>query len=446
MSEGRTWRIHGGKRLSGTVSLHGNKNSALPAMAASLLLAKSGQRIVLDNVPRIRDVQVLSDILGHLGIRASWLGPDRLSLERIRRFPKAPDIPRGVVARIRGSIILLGPLAGIWPEFKLPKPGGDKIGTRPITAHMNALADLGVRITDRRGVLTVRRTVTDSVPRLSVWLTEQSVTATEAVLLYSPFLGSRTTLTVYGAACEPHIVTLCRLLSAMGARIGGAGSNRLTVRWPRAPRPPKDPVRLDDDFMEATTYAVAAAVTGSDLDIRFSRPADLELIDRYLRWFGVRSEVVPSRKLWRILGSRSPLRVDARLQVIKAEPWPRVPTDVMSVLVVLATQCSGTVKFLEYMYDDRFGFVQMLQDMGARISAQGPHVISVTGPTPLAGNEMLMRPDIRSGAAMLLAALAGQGASVLHDRNDVIGRGYQELPESLARLCASVELIPSPFR
>ncbi|HXV27172.1 MAG TPA: UDP-N-acetylglucosamine 1-carboxyvinyltransferase [Candidatus Paceibacterota bacterium] len=446
VSDRKTWRIVGRKRLNGRVAVHGNKNAALPAMTASLLLPRTGNELVLTNIPRIRDVMVLTDILAHLGISSSWDGTDTLRLKRVRMFNRMPDLPREVVSRIRGSIVLLGPLSGLWKEFTLPKPGGDKIGTRPITAHTSALADLGVRVSDRSGVLTVSRAIDPGTAgSLQVWLTEQSVTATETVLLHSAFLGRKQSLTVNGAATEPHIVTLCRVLSAMGARISGTGSSVLNISWPRGRTRPVRPVRCDDDFMEATTLAVAAAVSRGNVDIVFRNPGSLELIDRYLRWMGVRTDILPEKNMWRIHGARSTLRLNSRLGVIKAEPWPRLPTDVMSAMVVLATQCRGTVKFLEYMYDDRFGFAQMLQDMGATIRTEGPHVISVSGPTPLAGNEMLLRPDIRSGAAMLLAALAASGTSLLHDRRGVIARGYQDLAASLKGLGADITEVSGLF-
>jgi UDP-N-acetylglucosamine 1-carboxyvinyltransferase len=232
----------------------------------------------------------------------------------------------------------------------------------------------------------------------------------------------------------------------MGAEIRGIGSNRLIVRWPHAPVPPREAIRLDDDFMEAATYAVAAAITKSDLDITHAQVQDLELVDRYLRWMGVRTQVLPEQNLWRIKGSKSSLEIDARrLKAIKAEPWPRFPTDVMSAFVVLATRCTGTLKFLEYMYDDRFGFIPLLEDMGASIRREGQHVITVSGPTALSGNEAFLRPDIRSGAAMLLAALAADGKSILHDRRSVIARGYQDLPKTLASLGARIAEVSEPF-
>lgn len=444
-SEKKTWRIKGHVRLKGTMSVHGNKNSALPCIAASLLLQKVGQSMVLSNVPRIRDVLVMADILPAFGITAAWERSGRLRLSRTEPMPKQVAAPREAIALIRGSIILLGPLAGRYSSFKLPKPGGDKIGTRPITAHLSALADLGVRVSDRRGMLEVKRSRSNSdVRKLRVWLTEQSVTATEILLLHSAFLNGKE-LTLFGAATEPHIVALCRLLVTMGARIQGISSNILTVYWPRTIREPKKAFRLDDDFMEASTLAVAAAVSRSNVDISYHNPADLELTDRYMKWMGVETELDVANRRWRIRGRTSRMRIRPDFTVIKAEPWPRFHTDIMSLFVVLATQCTGTLKCIEYMYDDRFGFVQALNDMGARIRVQGPHVIVVEGGTPLSGNEMLLRPDIRSGAAMLIAALAARGTSVLHDRKGVVARGYEDLPGALMGAGAKIEEIQHLF-
>jgi UDP-N-acetylglucosamine 1-carboxyvinyltransferase len=255
--------------------------------------------------------------------------------------------------------------------------------------------------------------------------------------MYSGFMESGQQLTIIDAACEPHIVTLCSILECMGAHIEGTYSNILRVSWPRGRCAPETAIALDGDFMEATTYAIAAALTRSDLSIPFSNAGVyLFLIDRYLGWMGVHTTL--ERDAWHIHGSTSTLIVDTSLKSIKAEPWPRFPTDVMSMFVVLATQCTGTIKFVEYMYDDRFGFVQSLRDIGARIDVLPPHAIVVHGPTPLSGNDLFLRPDIRSGAAMLLAALISKGTTVLHDRNNIISRGYQELPETLAALGAHV--------
>ena len=431
----KIWNIGTGARLSGMVPVHGNKNAALPAITAALLLPLGGA-LTLGQVPRISDVSVLLDILGHLGITSHWTGQQQLTLTRERHVDSEPVVPAELTSRIRGSITLLGPLSGMYQNFRLPKPGGDKIGGRPIGAHITALSDLGIDVTDEAGYFVCART--DShLHGGTIMLTEQSVTATLMLLLYSGFLPPHEQLTIIDAACEPHVVTLCTILEAMGARIDGTYSNLLRISWPDGRHEPVAPLRLDDDFMEATTYAIAAAITRSDLVIPFHNAGIyLFLIDRYLGWMGVATAL--ERDQWTIFGSRSKLAIDPTLKTIKAEPWPRFPTDVMSMFVVLATQCGGSLKFIEYMYDDRFGFVQSLRDIGARIEQMPPHAIVVHGPTPLVGNEMFLRPDIRSGAAMLLAALCSSGTTILHDRGGVIERGYQQLPETLASLGAPI--------
>ena len=442
MSERNVWKIGAGARISGLVALHGNKNSALPCMAASLLLPP-GQTLRLDNVPRISDVATLSDILRIYGVVSSWTGPSSLELRRDTYPSVAPVAPPELASRIRGSIVLLGALAAQYRSFRLAKPGGDRIGGRPITAHLTALEDLGFVITDEPGILDVRR-VADRIMGGTVVLVEQSVTATLLLLLYSSCLGPDQHLTIVDAACEPHVATVCLLLERMGAQIGGFYSNLLTIRWPAGVHGPDEPLRLDDDFMEAATYAVAAAVTAGDLLIPFQNAGlTLHQVDRYLNWMGVRTELRSHG--WFIAGANSTRRLSPALRSIKAEPWPRFPTDVMSMFVVLATQCTGSLTFVEYMYDDRFGFVQALRDIGARIDVEGRHAITVHGPTALAGNELFLRPDIRSGAAMLAAALAASGTTLLHDRGGVIERGYQDLPETLARLGAPIERLADPF-
>jgi UDP-N-acetylglucosamine 1-carboxyvinyltransferase len=437
----RTWRVGTANRLLGPVRIHGNKNAALPAIAAALLLPDGGS-LHLDNVPRISDVATLCDIIAIYGVTSLWTGPSSLLLRRTGRYQNAPELPETLASRIRGSIVLLGALAAQYDSFRLAKPGGDRIGGRPITAHIAALEDLGFQVTDEGPSLQVRRQVRRRGG--TVLLIEQSVTATLMLLLYSACLKPDEHLTILNAACEPHVITLCLLLESMGATVDGLASNLLTVRWPHGTREPAQPVRLDDDFMEAATFAVAAAVTRSDLDIPFANAGlYLNLLDRYLGWMGVRSELGPHQ--WRILGSVSDYRIHPALRVIKAEPWPRFPTDVMSMFIVLATRCTGSLKFVEYMYDDRFGFVQSLRDIGAHIDVTPPHAIVVHGPTALRGDEFFLRPDIRSGAAMLLAALAADGTTVLHDRGGVIERGYQDLPRALAALGAPVEELVLPL-
>lgn len=441
-SNRRVWRVGPGARLSGVVPTHGNKNAALPCMAASLLLSV-GNQLVLENVPHISDVSTMAEILVVYGIRVSWMNESTLALNRMRYVTPAPDVPPEIARRIRGSITLLGALATQYTTYQLTKPGGDRIGGRPITAHLIALEDVGFEVTEEREALTVRRLA--PLPRGgTLVLTEQSVTATLMLLLYSACLGPHEHLTVVDAACEPHIVTLCGLLQAMGAVIEGIYSNVLTIRWPNGVHAPLSAWALDDDFMEATTYAVAAAITKSDLVIPFTCAGlYLQLIDRYLGWMGIHTVLGPDS--WSVLGSVSTRTINHSLQVIKAEPWPRFPTDIMSMFVVLATQCTGTLKFIEYMYDDRFGFVQSLRDIGATIDLFPPHAIVVHGPTPLAGNELFLRPDIRSGAAMLLAALAASGTTIVHDPRAVIERGYQELPQTLAALGAPIESLHPRF-
>jgi len=436
------WKVVPGNPLQGTVSIHGNKNAALPCLAASLLLPV-GESMELAHVPRISDVRTMCDILSIYGIRVSWREPSTVILKRERYSEDAPTLPPELAKKIRGSIVLLGALATQYRSFVIAKPGGDRIGGRPITAHMTALADLGFTVSDDDTSLAVSRSSNTFVDG-TVMLTEQSVTATLMLLLYSACLAPHQRLTIGDAACEPHIVTLCRLLQSLGAHVEGLYSNLLTVTWPSGVTATENAFRLDDDFMEAGTYAVSAAVTRSDITIPFQMAGlYLHTMDRYLRWMGVRTELAEHR--WTVLGSRSDLHIHKGLQVIKAEPWPRFPTDVMSMFVVLATQCTGTLKFVEYMYDDRFGFVQSLRDMGAAIDLQPPHAIVVRGPTSLQSNELFLRPDIRSGAAMLIAALCADGTSILHDHRNIIARGYQHLPQGLALLGADISEVENPF-
>ena len=442
-----TWEIKGPNKLSGEVKIHGNKNSTFPCIAASLLLKNPEQSIILGNVPQIKDVFVLIDVIKYLGIDAIWLDENTLKLSPIENFKiDTVSIPDEIMAKIRGSVVLLGPLIAKFKSFSLPRPGGDKIGSRPLTAHILAFRDLGFSIEEKDGGLFINQQekfdFSKNDPfnkKRRVWLTERSVTATESLLLFSSSLNIDEELTIYGAACEPHIMTICKLLSKMGAEISGENSNCIKIKWPNGVHQPSEKFMLDDDHIEAATYAVAAAITKSDVVINFKNSEFLELMDRYLKWVGVKTTLNISENKWSIFGSKSNFEISPDLKVIKAEPWPGFPTDAMSLFLVLATQCHGSVKFLEYMYEDRFTFVQILKDMGARIEENPPHVIKVHGPTPLSGQETFVRPDIRSGAALLLASLCAKGSTTLHDKNNVIGRGYEKLPETLISLGADIE-------
>ena len=443
-----TWEIKGPTKLSGEVKTHGNKNSTFPCIAASLLLDSPDQTIILENIPRIKDVFALCDIIKYLGIDSTWIDEHtlRLSQNRSGQNGQSVDtvsIPPEVMAKIRGSIVLLGPLIGKYKKLSLPKPGGDKIGSRPLTAHTLAFRDLGFMIEEKDGALRIDPQndlgLNSRERKDKIWLTERSVTATLSLILFSRFLEKGKEISIYGAACEPHVNTLCSLISQMGAEISGGMSNFIKISWPNGFKPLDKPFRLDDDHIEATTYAVAATITKNDLFIKFNNPENLELIDRYLNWMGVSTKLDHNAKKWSIFGSRSNLEINSEFKIIKAEPWPGLPTDIMSLLVVLATQCKGTMKFIEYMYDDRFTFVQTLKDMGAQIEENPPHVIKVTGPSPLFGQEAFIRPDIRSGAGLVLAALCAKGTTVLHDKNNVIERGYEKLPETLISLGANIK-------
>ena len=439
-----SWTISGPTKISGEINVHGNKNSSFPCIASSLLIPDVGQSITLQNIPRIRDVFSLCDIIKYLGIRAEWIDEHILKLQRDNKV-NLVSIPPEIMSKLRGSMILLGPLMGFYKNFSLPKPGGDKIGNRPLTAHIAAFRDLGFSIEESDSGLVINSQNQLNFEKKEkinkVWLIERSVTATSSLLLFSASMSTNKNLFIYGAACEPHISTICDLLTIMGAEITGRESNYLNISWPNKITKSSIKFRLDDDHIEATTYAIAAAITRSDLIINFSHPQNLELINRYLNWMGVRSKIDVKNKKWTIKGSQSNLELSPELRTIKAEPWPGVPTDIMSLLIVLATQCKGTIKFTEYMYDDRFSFVQTLKDMGASIEENPPHVIKVHGPTQLHGQEAFVRPDIRSGAALLLAALCAKGMTILHDKNNVIERGYEKLPEILTTLGANIDII-----
>lgn len=445
-------KITGGAKLAGEVTVTGNKNAALPCLAATLLLPPAPFELTLSNLPQIRDVRILIYILKSMGLSFDENVPGTIVVSNTGFCPH-PDqdfsLPPGEARKFRGAILLLGPLLRFFHRVIIPQVGGCKIGPRPIDSHLQGFAALGLEITDQgeSAYTLTHHPAKKKTGHLSIWLKEASVTATENLLLslgVNPKI--KTGVTIINAACEPHVQTLCALLKTMGATIKGAGTNVLEVA-PGTPRPKNLVLDLEPDYIEALTYAVAAALTKSDVTIHHVDPEDLFLINWYLNHLGVYTRFTKGPKdkfCWKIYGENSHLEIHPSLKNIKAEPWPGLPTDALPLFMVLATQCQGELEFVDYMYNGRLNrLINALQLMGASIWPTGisgySHGALIKGPAPLIGHHQL-GSDLRTGASLVLAGLAAKGETIT-ENFEVIERGYEGLPEKLLALGAKVEKV-----
>ncbi len=422
-----TFVVAGGRRLSGSVRPAGNKNAALPVLAATLM---SGERVVVRNVPRIRDVLTLLEIMESLGARVAWTGPNAVEVNAADVAAERPD--RALAERIRASVLLAGPLLARFGKVSLPPPGGDVIGRRRLDTHLLAFQALGGSV-DASGDLTVEAPVLRGA---DVFLDEPSVTATENAVMAATLAEGETT--IRNAAAEPHVQDLCRLLNAMGARVGGIGSSTLVVHG--VSELGAADFEIGSDHIETGSFIGLAAVTKSLLVIE---EAPVEHLDSTLLGFrrlGIECRV-DGRKLV-VDGRATPeVRMDAFGHVPKVDdgPWPAFPADLTSIAVVAATQARGSVLIHEKMFESRMFFTDKLVSMGARIILCDPHRVIVIGPAALRGG-VVESPDIRAGMAMLIAALGARGTSRIRNAGQ-IERGYERIDERLGALGAEIERI-----
>jgi len=421
--------IQGGYPISGTVIPGGNKNAALPLLAACLL---TEEPITLRNLPAIGDVATMGELLMDVGVSIDKLDPHtwRVHARDIRTAELAPQL----FGDIRGSITLAGPMLARMGMVELPRPGGDVIGRRRVDTHFLALSMLGAEV-DTVGAFRLR---SSRLRGADILLDEASVTATENAIMAATL--ARGTTTIRNAACEPHVQDLCRMLCQLGARIEGIGSNTLTIHG--VDRLSGGEYTISPDYMEVGSYIALAAVTGGELLIKNAAPEHLRMVGLVFERLGVEFEArgqdvfVPAEQPLVItpdIGGAIPSVYDA--------PWPGFPADLMSIAIVLASQSQGTVLIHEKMFESRLYFVDKLIWMGARIILCDPHRCVVQGPSPLHGDE-LESPDIRAGMALLLAALCAEGqSSILNIRQ--IDRGYEQIERKLNRLGARIERVPA---
>jgi UDP-N-acetylglucosamine 1-carboxyvinyltransferase len=421
--------IEGGHPLRGEVTPSGNKNAALPLLAACLL---TDETVTLHNVPMIQDVQTMRQLLESLGVVIEMMDPHTWRIEA--GTVKSAELDPEICRRIRASILLAGPLLGRLGEVKLPPPGGDVIGRRRVDTHLLALAALGAKVNYGNREFTMH--LTNGLRGAEILLDEASVTATENAIMAAAT--ARGESIIRNAASEPHVQDLCYFLNHLGAKIANIGSNTLHIQG--VERLHGGEYTIGPDYLEVASFVGASVITGGELTIRQAAPHHLDMARLVLGRLGVQ---------WEVRGDDIYLPKDQKLEItpdvggkipqINVMPWPAFPTDMMSIAIVVATQSKGTVLFHDWMYETRMFFIDKLVAMGARVILCDPHRCIVQGPSQLIG-ETLESPDIRAGLALTLAALAAKGSS--HIRNiGQIERGYERIDEKLQDLGAVIQRI-----
>ncbi len=422
------FRIQGGNELSGVFTPTGNKNAALPILAGTLL---TRDKVRVENVPRIQDVETLLEILRSLGVQADWTGPGVVELCAAEVDPQARLDPE-LAGKIRGSVLLAGPMLARTGAFELPRPGGDFIGRRRLDTHLLALRALGASVEVGAGYL-LRAPVLRGA---SIFLDEPSVTGTENAILGA--VTAEGTTELRNAATEPHVQDLCRFLQTLGARIEGVGTHQLTIEGVDALG--GGSFRLGSDHIEIGSVIGLAAATGSNLRISDVDRAHFDPLRVGFQRLGVEFEW-HGDELVVLAGGELEIQRDLGGQIPKIDdgPWPAFPADLISIALVTATQCRGTVLIHEKMFESRMFFVDKVVAMGARIVLCDPHRAVVVGPSQLRGAR-LESPDIRAGMAMLIAALAAEGPSRIYNVRQ-IERGYERIHERLSELGAHIERV-----
>jgi len=419
--------VRGGKPLAGTVRPAGNKNAALPILAATLLVDGV---VEVGNIPRIRDVEAMLGLLAHLGASVEWIGPNQVRVDA--RSAQSRPLDPELCARIRASILLAGPLLARFGSVQLPPPGGDVIGRRRVDTHVLALEQLGAQVlVGERYEIEARHLV-----GAEIFLDEPSVTGTENALMAAVMARGRTVLR--NAASEPHVQDLARALVVMGASIDGIGTNTYTIEGGH----PLHGASYDigPDHIEIGSFIGLAAVTNGAVTIDGVRGEDLRSMLLGFDRLGVRPRLDGTR-LHVDANQERRIRPDLGDHIPKLEdgPWPAFPADVMSIALVTATQCEGLILMFEKMFESRLFFVDKLIGMGARIVLCDPHRAVIAGPSPLRGGTV-ESPDIRAGMAILLAALAAEGVSTINNIGQ-IDRGYEQIDTRLQALGADIQRV-----
>nr|WP_314992233.1 UDP-N-acetylglucosamine 1-carboxyvinyltransferase [uncultured Treponema sp.] len=422
------YHVEGGFPVKGTVKASGNKNAALPCIAAAVL---TDQPVTLKNLPEIEDVFVMFDIFKSFGGTVQKIAQNEYTLQL--KTVTGYEIPTPLSQKIRASILFAGPLLARYGKVSMPPPGGDVIGRRRLDTHFLALTELGAQVKiNGHFLFTANKLIGQDI-----FLDEASVTATENAVMAAVTAEGETVIT--NAASEPHVQDLCKLLNAMGAQITGIGSNILTIQGVAELHGAE--YRIVADYMEVGSFIGLAAVTRGSLTITDINPPDMRPIKLAFNKLGIRWEIdgtsltVPAQQSLKVnsdLGGMIPKIDDA--------PWPGFPADLTSIMSVIATQVEGTVLIHEKMFESRMFFVDKLIGMGARITLCDPHRAVVSGPSTLHGSE-LVSPDVRAGMALVTAACCARGESLIRNVYQ-IERGYERLVERFQAVGVHIERRP----
>lgn len=419
-------KIEGGVPITGTLDVPGNKNAALPMIAASIL---TSERVTLRNVPIIKDVLTMLKILEDVGAEVSVNEAANIVSIKAEKINKH-ILSEALCKDARSSILFAGPMSARFGEVKLYPPGGDVIGKRRLDTHLDGFKSLGIDFSSDNNVFTFTQ---KTFAGADLVLDEASVTATENIIMAAVFALGRTTM--FNAACEPHVVDLCNLLNAMGAHITGIGTNYLIINGVTELHGTEFDV--SSDYIYAASFIVAALATGGELTVNNIDPMHFEILGKQLFKLGVTWKI--SENSIYIPGNQKLcVQKDFGDSIPKIDDgiWPAFPSDVMSVAIVLATQVQGTVMFFEKMFESRMYFVDRLITMGAQIVQCDPHRIVVNGPAKLRATRM-SSPDIRAGIAMVIAALATEGTSYIGNA-ECIDRGYENVEAQFRKLGARI--------
>ena len=431
------FEVIGGQPLSGEIVPQGAKNEALQVLCAPLL---SAEKVTIANVPQIQDVVLLIELLEGLGVKVEKTSADTYTFQaddiNLIYLNSAEFLNKA--SKIRGSVMLIGPLLARFGKAFLPKPGGDKIGRRRLDTHFLGLQSLGAEF-KFDGDLNVYFVEAKALRGTYILMDEISVTGTANVVMAAVL--AKGTTTIYNAACEPYVQQLCKLLNRMGARISGVGSNLLIIEGVESLGGAEH--RMLPDMIEVGSFIGLAAMTQSDLTIKGAGVADLGIIPHMFERMGIGLEIqgdnirIPAQEHYEIQSF-----IDGSIMTIYDAPWPGFTPDLMSIMLVVATQARGSVLIHQKMFESRLFFVDKLIDMGAQIILCDPHRATVIGldrRQPLRGISMTS-PDIRAGVALLIAALSAKGKSVIHNVNQ-IDRGYQFIEQRLKNIGAQIARI-----
>lgn len=426
----KTYRIKGGNRLSGVIEPVGNKNSVLKLIPASLLFSGDYR---LTNVPAISDVQVMVDILLEMGAKVDYhrnAGELTINTDTV----STSEIPSELAKKIRASVVFIGPMLARFGEVKAVFPGGDKIGERELKAHFSSLLQLGVELS---GSEWGEFKLTGKPQADEVHFYEPSVTATENLILAAA--GTVGITVIKGCACEPHVQELCDLLIKAGVEITGVGSNVITITG-REKLKQESEHSVWPDYIDVGTAVISSAVTGGEITVNNIRPQDLVTINFFFNQLGINYEITDTQLHFKSQGELAISDFEwARIKGVYSQPWYGFPSDLMSLMIVLATQVSGSTLFFEKLYPNRMSFVTQLNSFGANIITCDPHRVVVSGKTAFKPGRYVA-PDLRAGMAYLMASLIADGESIVRGA-DHIERGYPDTAGRYAELGAEITII-----